>query len=73
MSWEHMDISMAPRAGRIDEFRNEAARDRRVLHLIRDKRSRRARAIRSRFAEGLAALAGRIAPSEDPVRVAAAD
>lgn len=73
MSWEHMDIAMAPRAGRIDEFRNQAARDRRVLHLIRDTRSRRARAIQARVAEGLAALAVRIAPSDQPNRVLPAD
>lgn len=73
MNWEHMDISMAPRAGRIDEFRNQAARDRRVLHLIKENRGRRARAIQYRVAKGLAALAGRTAPSEQPTRVLAAD
>ena len=73
MNWEYMDISVAPRAGRIDEFRNQAARDRRVRDLIKENRSRRVRAIRSRFAEGLAALADRIAPSEQPIRVVAAD
>lgn len=73
MNWEHMDIAMAPRAGRIDEFRDQAAQDRRVRDLIKENRSRRARAIQSRVAKGLAALAERIAPSEQPIRVVAAD
>ena len=73
MNWEHMDISMAPRAGRIDEFRYQAARDRRVRDLIKENKSRRDRAIRSRFAKRLAALADRIAPSEQPIRVLPAE
>jgi hypothetical protein len=66
MSWEHTDISMAPRVGRIDELRDQATHHRQVRDLINQNRIRRVRAIRSRFAQGLASVANRIAPTDQP-------
>ena len=59
MSWEHTDFSMAPRAGRLDELRNEAGIDEQLRELIREKRSQRVQAIRSHLVKGLTAVANR--------------
>ena len=64
MNWEHTDISMAARAGRTDDLRNQATRHRQVRGLIKENRIRRVRALRSHFAERVTALADLIAPSE---------
>lgn len=72
MSWEHTDISMAPRAGRIGELRNQATHHRQVRDLINHNRTRRVRAIRSRLAEGLASLSYWIAPTDQPATQALA-
>lgn len=72
MSWEHTDISMAPRAGRIDELRNQAAHHRHVRDLINQNRIHRVHVIRSRLAQGLASLSNRIAPTDQPATQALA-
>ena len=66
MNWEYTDISMAARAGRTDDLRNQATRHRQVRGLIKENRIRRVRALRSHLAEGVTALAGLIAPSKRP-------
>lgn len=64
MNWEHTDIAMAPRAGRVDELRAEAANYRQIRGLIREKRSTRFVSLRSRLAARVAALGGLIRPNE---------
>ncbi len=66
MNWEHTDPSMAPRAGRVDELRNEAASYRQSRDLIKKRRSRRAQALRAGLGRGLAALPNLIARSRNP-------
>ncbi len=56
MSWEHTDFSMAPRAGRLDELRNEAGIDGQLRELIKERRSQRIQAIRSHLVKGLTAV-----------------
>ena len=56
MNWEHTDFSMAPRAGRLDELRSEAAGSRSVRDLIKENRSRRINSIRSHLVRGLTAV-----------------
>ena len=55
MNWEYTDIALAPRAGKVDELRNEAASHRQSRDLIRAKKSQRVYSIRSRLAARLAA------------------
>jgi hypothetical protein len=55
MNWEYTDIALAPRAGKVDELRNEAASHRQSRDLIRGKRSQRVYSLRFRLAAGLAA------------------
>ena len=59
MNWEHTYLSMAPRVGRVDELRSEAASYRQSRDLIKERRSRRAQAFRAGLARGLAALLDR--------------
>ena len=66
MSWEHTDISMAPRAGRAAELRAEAARAREGRKIIRQRRSRMFYSLRSRLSERLATLVDWITPPEQP-------
>ena len=66
MSWEHTDISLAPRAGRADELRDDAARSRQRRELMRQSRGQRAQSIRSRIANRLVVLADLITPTEGP-------
>ena len=74
MNWQYTDVSMAARAGRTDDLRNQATRHRQVRGLIKENRVRRVRAFRSHFAEWVAALAGLIAPSErQPVKALSTD
>ncbi len=61
MNWEHSHLSMAPRAGRVDELRAEAASHRQAHHLIERRRSRTAEGLRSRVVLAWAALASRVA------------
>jgi hypothetical protein len=74
MSWEHTDIAMAPRAGRADELRTEAARYKQGSEIIRQRRSRMFYSLRSRLSVGLATLVDWITPPEQPsTKVLSAD
>lgn len=64
MSWEHTDISLAPRAGRADELRNEAIGASQRRELMRAKRSQRLDSMRSRLAGTLLRLADLITPAD---------
>ena len=64
MSWEHTDISMAARAGRLDELRSQGTNSQQLRDLIKENRSRRIHSIRSQVVKGLLAVADLIAPSE---------
>ena len=66
MSWEHTDIAMAPRAGRADELRTEAARYKQGREIIRQRRSRMLYSLRSWLSEGLVTLVDWITPPEQP-------
>ena len=66
MSWEHTDIAMAPRAGRADELRTEAARSKQGREIIRQRRSRMFYSLRSQLSERLSTLVDWITPSERP-------
>ena len=74
MNWEYTDVSMAARAGRTDDLRNQATRHRQVGGLIKENRIRRVRTLRSHLAERVTAFAGLIAPSErQPVQALTTD
>ena len=74
MSWEHTDIAMAPRAGRADELRTEAARYKQGREIIRQRRSRMLYSLRSWLSEGLVTLVDWITPPEQPsTKVVSAD
>jgi len=74
MSWEHTDIAMAPRAGRADELRTEAARYKQGREIIRQRRSRMLYSLRSWLSEGLVTLVDWITPPEQPsTKVLSAD
>ena len=64
MNWEHTELSLAPRAGRIDELRSEAASHRQYREVMRAQRPRRSFSLRSRLAKWFAALSDLVAPSE---------
>ena len=66
MSWEQTDIAMAPRAGRADELRTEAARYKQGREIIRQRRSQMFYSLRSRLSEGLATVVDWITPPERP-------
>ena len=56
MNWEHTHLALAPRAGRVDQLRDEATSYRQSRDLLKDRRSRRSAALRDRLVEGFAAL-----------------
>ena len=62
MSWEHTDISMAPRTGRLDELRSQGTNSQQLRDVIKENRSRRIHSIRSQVVKGLLAVADLIAP-----------
>ena len=74
MSWEHTDIAMAPRAGRADELRAEAARSKQGREIIRQRRSQMFYSLRSLLYEGFSPLVDWITPPEQPsTKVLSAD
>ncbi len=62
MNWQHTDTSMAPQVGRVEGLRAEASQHRAVAGLLRERRRRRAHALRSWSASALEGLARVIAP-----------
>lgn len=57
MNWEHTDISMAPRAGRLDELRSQGVAGQQLRDLMNERRSHRIHLIRAQFARGLKVVA----------------
>ena len=56
MNWQHTYLAMAPRAGRVDQLRDEANSYRQSRALLNEESPYRAHALRNRLAEWSVAL-----------------